>query len=76
LIRWSPILSHFHQKIIHSTFTSGDDGLNYFKDFNVIPSRFDGSKNMPKLNGKFRRATEIIQKNEGLQLLHPPLFKG
>jgi len=24
LIQWSPSLSHFHQKIIHTTFTSGD----------------------------------------------------
>jgi len=24
LIQWSPSLSHFHQKIFHTTFTSGD----------------------------------------------------
>jgi len=74
LIRWSPRQSLFHQKIIHATF---DNGLDYFENLNVILSGFDGSRYTPKCNGKFRRATEILKKNEGGATLHlSPLFEG
>jgi len=80
LIQWSPSLSNFHQKIIHTTFTSGDviwkRVLDYFENLNVIPLGFDGSRNKQKRNGKFRRATEIFKKSEGGITLHPPLFEG
>jgi len=35
-----------------------DNGLNYLENLNVIPSRVDGSRNRPKRNGTFERATE------------------
>jgi len=67
-------------QIIHTTFTSGDvirQPVGLFQNLKVIPSGFDGSKNTPKRNGKFRRATEIFKKNEEVRLRTPtPLFEG
>jgi len=79
LIQRSPSLSHFHQKIIHNTLTYGDIiryGLDYFENFNVILSRCDSSRNSPKRNGKFQRATEIFKKNEGGCYFAPPAVRG
>jgi len=66
-------------KIIHIAFTSGDvirKRLDYFENLNVIPLGFDGSRNTPKCNEKFRRATEIFEKNEGGATLQPPAVRG
>jgi len=46
-----------------------------FENLNFIPSLCDGSRNTPKRNAKFRRATEILKNNEGgTTLPHPPPF--
>jgi len=47
------------------------------ENLNVILSRFDGSRNVPKRNGKLRRATEICKKKEvGCSFCSPPLFES
>jgi len=62
LIQWAPSLSHFH-RIKSAT---------PLQNLNIIPSRFDGSRNKPKRNGKFRRATEIFKKTRGCRFCTPP----
>jgi len=56
--------------------TKFDNALVYFENLDVIPSRFDGSRNTPKRHVKFRRATEIFKKKEEVQLLHPLAVRG
>jgi len=72
------------QSLSPSTFISGDVirkrlvyfQLDYFENLNIISSCFDGSRNTPKRNGKFLRATVIFKKNEGSCNFAPPLFEG
>jgi len=52
-----------------------DNGLDCFENLNVIPSRFDGSKNKPKRNVKCLRVTEIFKKNEGAAAFAAPAVR-